>query len=160
MHPLFRFNHSISKLISGFKKTKANWEITDTIVKIEDIVKNQYPDFIEGNKFPYICLRSYNMTCLYVREDQFDTFRNMDFYYEREQLINITQMLRYVVKEDCYSQVLNKSMPIEVRIKQVETCSANKILFYITRVIELKDTTKLFIDLTNYQIMKDKTGMK
>lgn len=157
-----KFYDKLKKLMNHFKELN-NWEITDTIIKAEDIVYGQYPDFAESYapKGNYVCIRNFHFSCIYIREDQFEQFKNNKCVYcEEERLINLTHLLGWTIWEDCIAQVANKTVPPEANIKEIKICKLDNMYIYVTRVIKLKERDKLFEDLINFQIMKDKYHLK
>lgn len=157
---MFGLNHynPISNIKNYFRK-KNDWKITDTIIKAEDVVYGQHPEFgerfgITGN---HICIRNYKFSCIYIREEQFEKFKEYKHFYDPEEnLINLTNLFRFTKRTDCISQVASKVIPPEVNIKEIKICVYNDITVYITRIIPIKRGDHLFEDLINYQILKEK----
>lgn len=159
-------NSKILTIINRLKKNTDDWKITDTIIKAEDLIPNQSLNFSEkyNLKGPFICIRNYYYTCIYIRESDFERFKKIkSVYYDEEKLINLTRLFQYFKTQECIAQIMNKTVPPSVTIKELRMCCINGIEVYITRVIQLKEEDQLFGDLINLQILKDKyhlTDMK
>lgn len=159
-------NSKILTIINRLKKNTDDWKITDTIIKAEDLIPNQSLSFSEkyNLKGPFICIRNYYYTCIYIRESDFERFKKIkSVYYDEEKLINLTRLFQYFKTQECIAQIMNKTVPPSVTIKELRMCCINGIEVYITRVIQLKEEDQLFGDLINLQILKDKyhlTDMK
>lgn len=159
-------NSKILTIINRLKKNTDDWKITDTIIKAEDLIPNQSLNFSEkyNLKGPFICIRNYYYTCIYIRESDFERFKKIkSVYYDEEKLINLTKLFQYFKTQECIAQIMNKTVPPSVTIKELRMCCINGIEVYITRVIQLKEEDQLFGDLINLQILKDKyhlTDMK
>lgn len=159
-------NSKILTIINRLKKNTDDWKITDTIIKAEDLIPNQSLNFSEkyNLKGPFICIRNYYYTCIYIRESDFERFKKIkSVYYDDEKLINLTRLFQYFKTQECIAQIMNKTVPPSVTIKELRMCCINGIEVYITRVIQLKEEDQLFGDLINLQILKDKyhlTDMK
>lgn len=159
-------NSKILTIINRLKKNTDDWKITDTIIKAEDLIPNQSLRFSEkyNLKGPFICIRNYYYTCIYIRESDFERFKKIkSVYYDEEKLINLTKLFQYFKTQECIAQIMNKTVPPSVTIKELRMCCINGIEVYITRVIQLKEEDQLFGDLINLQILKDKyhlTDMK
>lgn len=142
------------------QKREDKWEITDTIIKAEDIIFGQSLNFAQGlytSDDKYVCIRNYHMSCIYVREEQFDQFKELNFIYsEDKKLINLTRLRKWTRTRNCVAVIANKTVPPEVDIREIELCVIDDIVIYITRIIKLKPKDQLFGDLINLQIMKEK----
>lgn len=141
------------------KEDKKIWKITDTIIKIENIVFNQHPDF--GERFdinePFVCIRNFHLTCIYIKEDQFEKFKKIsEIYDEKQQLINLTNLIPYTKYQDCYALVAHRTTPIQASIRELHYCNIDNIDIYVTRSIRLVPEDQLFKDLINLQMFKDK----
>ena len=145
------------------KKKDINWLLTDYIVKIEDVVYNQHPDFCDkmglDKSKKFICLRNYKGQRIYINEKDFDKFSNMDnIYYDN--MINLTNLYKYKVISTTYSNVFNMSIPQQVIIKKFKKCRVNNIDVYITSSEELTRADSLFNDLITLKNMKDQHHIK
>lgn len=150
----------ILELIERLRGKTVDWEITDTIIKAEDLIPKQPLHFSEKYNFdgPFVCIRNYYYTCIYIKEEDFERFKKIkEVYYEKENLINLTKLFqRHFQKQECITQVMNKTVPQSVVIKELRMCIIHGIDVYVTRVINLMPEDQLFEDLINLQIMKDK----
>ena len=150
----------ILELIERLRSETVDWKITDTIIKAEDLIKNQPLHFSEKYHFdgPFVCIRNYYYTCIYIKESDFERFKKIrEVYYDKEKLINLTNLFQhYFQKQECIAQVMNKTVPYTVTIKELRMCSIRGIDVYITRIIKLMPEDQLFEDLINLQILKDK----
>lgn len=150
------------------KKKKRNkksniWKLTDDIIKINDIVKNQSPEF--SSRFnltnKYTCLRDLVDTNIYIKEEDLEKFKSMKIIYDNESdLINIDILKQYKLKYDVYSLVANKAVPAAVNIKFVWYCNIMDVNVYIETVYILDQKTNLFKDLLNFQGLKDKHNLR
>ena len=69
-------------------------------------------------------------------------------------------LLKYSIKDNCYSVIANKAVPAGVNIKFVYKCSIQSIIVYVEKVFVLKQSDKLFKDLINFQNLLDKHELK
>lgn len=148
----------IFRLIRQLRK-RDEWDITDTIVKAEDLVYNQSLEF--GGKYntqgSFVCIRNFHFSCIYIKEEEFETFKlNRYVYNKKKKLINLTRIFRYMVEDECIAQVMNRTVPPSVHIKELKVCKVGEVTVYITRVIKLRENDQLFKDLINLQIFKDR----
>lgn len=145
-------------IFSKRKKKDINWLHTDYIVKVEDVVYNQHPDFcdkigIDKSK-KFICLRNYKGQRIYIDEINYIKFKNIDnIYYDG--MINLTNLCKYTIYSTVYSDVYNLSIPQQVFIKKFKKCSVEKIDVYITSSEELTRADSLFNELITLKNMKD-----
>lgn len=143
------------------KKRYKKWKYTDVIIKIQDIVHNQVPEFrkrmhVNGNE-KYVCIRDMENICIYIKENQFEEFEKLDFIYDKKnELINVSNILKLKIISDRYPQVANHTSPPSVSIRECVLCSYNGINIYVSRAIILKLEDELFEDLINLQVMKEK----
>lgn len=152
---------NIFKLFKNNRKESFDWDYTNTIINIEDIVYKQRPNL--GEKFKispdeyYVCIRDYRSSCIYINENQFEQFKKMtDIYNDECGIINLSYLIKCTKSRDIFAVVANKTVPEEVSIKEVKCCKVRNIDLFITRVIKLNNTDQLFKDLINIQILKDK----
>lgn len=134
---------------------------TDIIIQIQDVVHNQIPEF--SNRFSlsenekFVCIRDMKNICIFVKENQFNKFINLDSIYDKEkQTINITKLFEYKTLSDRYAQIANQVSPPSVSIKESILCIYDGVEIYISRGIILKPTDQLFQDLLDLQKMKEK----
>ena len=95
-------NSKILTIINRLKKNTDDWKITDTIIKAEDLIRNQSLRFSEkyNLKGPFICIRNYYYTCIYIRESDFERFKKIkSVYYDEEKLNNLTKLFQYFIKQ-------------------------------------------------------------
>ena len=141
------------------KSSSSAWPITDTILKASDIVTNVSPakDLGLDLQGSFVCIRDLRSSCIYIKEDQFEKFKKFSFIYDSEKdLVNLTRLVKFEVEENCYSQVINKTNPPQVNIKELKVCHISGLEVYVTRVIRLHLTDQLFEDLMNLQMIKEK----
>lgn len=150
-------------MIFKLKNNKSKWEITDTIISMEDVVFNQFPEF--GDKYeinePYICIRNYKSSCIYIKESQFKKFLTMSNVYDSEnKMANITEILKHTINSDIVAIVANKTSPPAITIKEIKLCMINNVELFISRSIKLEQDNELFKDLMTLQTMKDEHRLK
>lgn len=152
------FSDQITKL-----KIYSRWDITDLIVRIDDIVPNQHPDFLDRYNLEgeFVCIKNFKYNCIYLKSENLDKFiNNCDFCDKNKNLICLTRLLHHQVQEDCYSQVISKAAPPYISIKQIIICKIDDYEIYIERMIRLNKSEELFKDLMNLQLMKDYHNLK
>lgn len=144
-----------------------SWELTDTIIKAEDIVEDVYVDqFLEfKDKYEisgkFHCIRDMHDTCIYLDQNAFDKFvKFKEIYDVDKQLVNLSHLFVLTVLSDSFAQVSNKVVPQSVIIKQIKICMLDReTKVYVMRKIELDSTEELFEDLIKLQTFKDRFGL-
>lgn len=153
----------LKNILNMFNQRKEKWDITDTIIKIESIVKDQIlPDFdnIQGCNEKMICIRNFKHACIYIKEQDYDKFLEQSYFCDKERkLVNITRLVEYSILEDCISKVANKAVPPQVDIKEIKVCKYKDLTIYVVRIIILKPSDHLFKSLINLQFLKDKYNL-
>ena len=81
---------------------------------------------------------------------------NRYVYNKKKKLINLTRIFGYMVEDECIAQVMNRTVPPSVYIKELKVCKVGEVTVYITRVIKLRENDQLFKELINLQILKDR----
>ena len=154
-------------LIKKSKEKKKNntWELTDEIIKIKDIIYNIKPEF--SSRFniddTYVCMRDMglNNTSIFIKHDDMASFKNNDLIYNKNNnLINVSELKKYVIKKDAYSAIANRSVPPAVNIKLVYECKYMDIELYVEKTFILQQDASLFRDLLNFQSLKDRHNLK
>lgn len=145
------------------KKKDINWLLTDNVIKIEDIVYNQHPDFcdklgIDKSK-KFVCMRNYKGQRVYINESDFDKFSNMDDIYYKN-MINLTNLYKYQVISTIYANISNMCIPQQVSLNNFKSCRIDDIDVYITSSEELTRADSLFNDLITLKNMKDQHHIK
>ena len=146
-----------------FKKIKQNkksniWKLTDTVIKINDIVEDQIPEFSSrfGIKESYTCLRDMSDTNLYIKHENLDKLKSIRLVYDNNNdLVNLTILKRYTVKGLAYSLIANRAVPPAVNIKFVWYCNIMNINLFIETTYILPQQTELFNDLLGLKKLKN-----
>lgn len=153
------------KLIKKIKHNKKSniWKLTDTVIKINDVVEDQIPEF--SSKFnineSFICLRDMTDTNIYIKPEDLDKFKDIRLVYDaNNDFVNLTILKRYTLEGEAYSIIANKVVPPEVNIKFVWYCNIMNINLYIETIYILPQRTKLFNELLNLQTSKDNYKLK
>lgn len=139
------------------------WNITDRIVKVEDIILNSNPPVDDENTkvIEYACLRNYDNICIYIPEDKVDTIKNIRKIYDKDlSVINITNLLKYKTKDFCSSYIMNKVTPAVVRIRHTSVCNIEGVQVYVCRLTNLYQDQELYKDLLTYKIMTDEYKLR
>lgn len=136
------------------------WKVQDNIIKIQNIIPNQYPEFDSKMYIPkgkYFCIRDYKGTAIYILESDFDKFKKIkNIYNDDYNIINFTNLSKYYITGDCFATVANRTTPPDVSIKEIRYFNIDNIKIYALRSIKLHQQDTLFEDLLNLQNVKDK----
>lgn len=150
----------MKRLIKKIRQNKKSniWNLTDTIIKIKDIVEDQLPEF--SSKFDisesFTCLRDMNNTNIYIKPEDLDKFKDIRLIYDiNSDFVNLSILKRYTISGEAYSVIANRAVPPAVNIKFVWYCNIMDINLYIETVYRLPQRTRLFKDLLNFQGLKD-----
>jgi hypothetical protein len=141
------------------------WKLTDEVIKIKDVVPNITPEFssryiIEDS---FVCMRDLelNNTCIYIKEEDVEKFKEIKLVYDYQQdLVNLTILKKYIISKDAYSVVANRSVPAAVNIKLVYYCNIMNINLYIEKTFRLQQDATLFKNLLNFENLKFKHNLK
>ena len=150
------------------KKNKKNkktniWNLTDDVIQIKDVIEKQYPEFSSNFDLhdAYTCLRDKKNTNIYISPSDLEKLQSISLIYDPEfDYVNVDMLLKYSIKDNCYSVIANKAVPAGVNIKFVYKCSIQSIIVYVEKVFVLKQSDKLFKDLINFQNLLDKHELK
>ena len=147
------------RLIKKIRQNKKSnmWKITDTIIKINDVVEDQIPEFssIFNIKEPYTCLRDMSDTNIYLKQEDLEKFKDIRLVYDiNNNLVNLSILKRYTINGEAYSIVSNRVVPPEVNIKFIYYCNIMDINLYIETVYILPQQTKLFKNLLDFENLK------
>lgn len=153
------------RLIKKIKQNKKSniWKLTDTVIKINDVVEDQIPEF--SSKFnineSFTCLRDMTDTNIYIKPEDLDKFKDIRLVYDaNNDFVNLTILKRYTLDGEAYSIIANKVVPPEVNIKFVWYCNIMDINLYIETIYILPQQTMLFNELLNLQTSKDNYKLK
>lgn len=140
------------------KEEVSLWKITDTILNIEDIVYELSSEIDDMENF--VCLRCINYTCIYVPKDKIDNFLSSYSIYDKDKsIINISELMKYKLESNISANVLNKTVPQSVSIKEITICKLFNYIIYIEKLSILNESDDLFKDLINLQMIKDKYNL-
>ena len=139
------------------------WNITDRIVKVEDIMLNSNPPVEEKatKALEYACLRNYDNICIYIPEDKVDFIKGLRDLYDKDlEVINITNLLKYKTKDFCSAYVMNKVTPAVVKIRHTTLCDIKGVQIFVCRISNLYQDQELYKDLLTYKIMTDEYKLR
>lgn len=147
----------LDKLVSWYLNSglpENSWDITQHIVKAAEYT---YNTTLENSSVKYICIRNYGDTCIYIPQDSFELFKKIkDVFNEEQELVNISNLMKYTVYREMKSFIADKISPPAVKLKSTIQCNVRGITVYVIRLTELYQEEELYSDLISYNIVKDK----
>lgn len=139
------------------------WNITDRIVKVEDILLNSNPPVSDKHAdiLEYACLRNYDNICIYIPEDKVEFIKGKRNLYDKDlEVINITNLLKYKSKDFCSAYIMNNVTPAVVKIRHTTLCEIEGVQVYLCRISNLYQDQELYKDLLTYKIMTDEYKLR
>ena len=139
------------------------WNITDRIVKVEDIMPNSTPPINDETTsvIEYACLRNYDNICIYIPEDKVEKIKSIRRIYDKDlQVINITNLMKFKTKDYCSAYVMDKVTPAVVKIRHTTVCDVDDVQIYLCMISNLYQDQELYKDLLTYKILNDSYRMR
>ena len=131
--------------------SKTNWNVTDYLMKISEIVEDQHNPIEKYDNEIYTCIRNQEGYSLYIPSNYISSFyKNSNFYCSDYKYINISELKRNRLQRNYSSDVYSNITPPSVKLKFIDYIELNKNKIYIIYTTDLDYCDDLYNDLINY----------
>lgn len=133
------------------------WKLGDNLLEIKERTEDQSNPVDETSDTKFTCFRNFEGFCVYVRSDQVNDLLRMNSLYSKElNIMNLTEITKYLVGRNAKGEVYDKINPPTVKVKFIGTIKINDIEIYTVYTVDLEQSFDLYNDLINYSRLEGK----